>query len=123
MEPPGRPSASPAAIQINCSLRACRFPRNAQRSYARLSELYAERYAELYAAHTTRRILIPQRQTIIARARVAMTNVLSQWALIGWPSVSKTVGDSRNTQHLNFKASTEEKNETCFVLKQVISQR
>jgi len=25
MEPPGRPSASPAAIQINCSLRACRF--------------------------------------------------------------------------------------------------
>jgi hypothetical protein len=44
---------------------------------------------EPLAVHATRRILIPQRQTIIARANVAMTKVLSQWALIGWPSVRK----------------------------------
>src|SRR4249920_1955774 len=64
----------------------------------------------LLAVHATRRILIPQRQTMIARANVAMTKVLSQWALIGWPSVVKTVGDSRNTQHPNFSTSTEGKN-------------
>jgi hypothetical protein len=59
---------------------ALQFSREPRISEASLFE------SELLTAHAARRILMPQRQTMIAIANVATTNVLSQWARMEWPS-------------------------------------
>src|SRR5262245_52865735 len=56
----------------------------------------------LFVLHAMTRILMPQRQTIMAIANVATTTALSHSAFIDASRPDKAVGDSRHTQHLNF---------------------
>jgi hypothetical protein len=71
--------------------------------------------------HAMTRILMPQRQTMIAIANVATTTALSHSAFIDASCPDKAVGDSRHTQHLNFSASTTKIKKLCIVLRQAYS--
>ena len=73
---------------------------------------------EFSLCHAMTRILMPQRQTMIAIANVATTTALSHSAFIDASRLDKAVGDSRHTQHPNFSASTTKIKKLCTVLRQ-----